>query len=421
MKTILKNAFQAVLGLVFFPIFFILCLIITPYRLILKKSGHNPNIAFGPIAIINNIHNAKALRHSDFTGARSIIFKEDRIISGNSYDIVFNLFGNGSFFKEFCNQYFCFFWVFLKFDIFFFYYNGAYLQGTLFERLEMPLYRLFGKKTIFFGYGSDIAVLSHMGPIRRCSEVMNPSLITNEQHIIDKVDYFSKYASLCVRNIQPGYVPRYDALMINFLGIDKTLFSSDSSAYVSSARADRGDTIKVVHASNHRIFKGTDEIISAVKALNEEGFKIELELIEKKPNEEVRKLLNEADIVIEQFHMSYGMFAIEGLAAGRAVISRMDWIKEDVRNRPPLNECPIFHADLTSLKDAILLLANDPELRMDLAEKSIKYVDKYHNLNSVGRDYAALVNHVWSNTPLPQHMKPIETNEKYNYHYSLEP
>jgi predicted metal-dependent TIM-barrel fold hydrolase len=63
----------------------------------------------------------------------------------------------------------------------------------------------------------------------------------------------------------------------------------------------RNGPVKVMHTPNHRGFKGTEFLIQAVDELREEGLQIELVLLEKVPNSRVRDLMQEVDILAEQF------------------------------------------------------------------------------------------------------------------------
>lgn len=58
--------------------------------------------------------------------------------------------------------------------------------------------------------------------------------------------------------------------------------------------------VVVVHAPNHRHIKGTDRLIEVVEQLRGEGLGVRLELLEKRPNSEVRTAVQAGDIVAER-------------------------------------------------------------------------------------------------------------------------
>ncbi len=48
------------------------------------------------------------------------------------------------------------------------------------------------------------------------------------------------------------------------------------------------------------------------------------------------------DIVAEQFLGGYALFAIEGMSAGKPVLSNISWMADDLREE--LGDCPIVDA-----------------------------------------------------------------------------
>ena len=78
------------------------------------------------------------------------------------------------------------------------------------------------------------------------------------------------------------------------------------------------EVVKITHAPNFRGFKGSEFIINAVEKLQKEGFKIELNLLEKLKNHEVKKILqDETDILVEQIIFTgHALNGLEGMACG---------------------------------------------------------------------------------------------------------
>lgn len=58
--------------------------------------------------------------------------------------------------------------------------------------------------------------------------------------------------------------------------------------------------VESIHTPNHRGFKGTEFLIKAVQELKDEGYKLELILLENKKNAEVLSIMQTADILAEQ-------------------------------------------------------------------------------------------------------------------------
>ena len=142
-----------------------------------------------------------------------------------------------------------------------------------------------------------------------------------------RVDHLSRHADAIVRNINPGYLPRWDVLWPNQFAIDVEAWAPAGE----KGRADgRDGEVVVVHAPNHRALKGTEHVIAAVETLRGEGLQVRLDLLERRPNEEVRAALHGADILAEQFLAAYAMLAVEGLACGTPVMAHLSFLPSEV-------------------------------------------------------------------------------------------
>ena len=101
-----------------------------------------------------------------------------------------------------------------------------------------------------------------------------------------------------------------------------------------------------------------------------------LELIERRPNSEVRDAITRADIVADQFIAGYALFAVEGMAASRPVLSALSWMPADVRADLDARGLPIVDADLETIEPALRRLIADPQLRRTLGEAGRRFVSK---------------------------------------------
>lgn len=90
----------------------------------------------------------------------------------------------------------------------------------------------------------------------------------------------------------------------------------------ATPRARRAGPLRLVHAPSRRGFKGTDVVLAAIEMLRARGMAAEFTVLEHLPHAEFLARLADADILVDQVH-SYGagMAALEGLAAGKVVIS----------------------------------------------------------------------------------------------------
>ena len=214
-----------------------------------------------------------------------------------------------------------------------------------------------------------------------------------------RVDHLSRYADVIVRNINPGYLPRWDVLWPNQFAIDVETWVP----VAAKGRANgRDGEVVVLHAPNHRTLKGTEQVIAAVETLKREGLQVRLELLERKPNEEVRRALQHADILAEQFLAAYAMLAVEGLASGVPVMAHLSFLPRDLRDHPAVLECPIVDTSLGTLTDNLRRLVTDPDLRLRLGRESREFAVRRHSYEALGRMWEAIVTAAWHGEHVPK-------------------
>ena len=81
----------------------------------------------------------------------------------------------------------------------------------------------------------------------------------------------------------------------------------------------------IVHAPNHRNLKGTEFLLRAAERLQSRGVAFKLQLVERVAHDEATQIYRQADIIADQFRGgTYGVFALEGMALGKPVLSYLD-------------------------------------------------------------------------------------------------
>ncbi len=131
---------------------------------------------------------------------------------------------------------------------------------------------------------------------------------------------------------------------------------------------------------------------------------MKLDLLEGRPNEEVKAAVLACDVVADQFIAGYALFAIEGMSAGKPVMSALGWMPEDLRSSPALRACPIVDTDTASLAANLRALVEDPSRRAELGLAGRQFVLDYHAYEPVARNWAAIIEHVWCGSPLPSEL-----------------
>ena len=289
--------------------------------------------------------------------------------------------------------------------MFFAYFDGGYLAGTALRSLECPLLRVAGKKLVLFPYGGDIAVVGELGVAEEALLRDYPELVATSEAKRRRVLHLCRWADLVVRNYQYGFLPRFDVVWPTQIAIDTDQWAPATEQPNSK---EPPDEVVVVHAPNHRHIKGTQHLINAVENLRAEGVRVKLDLLERRPNAEVRQAMRSADIVADQFIAGYALFAIEGMSAGKPVMSALSWMPSEVRWSPGLSRCPIVDTDLDNLEANLRALVVDRDRRDDLGRAGREFVREYHSYEAVGRTWRTLIDHLWSGAPLPDELKSPE-------------
>jgi glycosyltransferase involved in cell wall biosynthesis len=293
-------------------------------------------------------------------------------------------------------EYSPFLWTLKHADVYFRFLDWGYLAATPWKRLELPLLRLAGKKVIASPFGSDTAMPGHLGPAEAAVLADYPMFIEQADATRSRVEHFARWADLVIENMQYGFMPRADVLWPTQLGIDIDAWDSPPG----SDNDGRNGEVVVLHAPNHRRIKGTEELLAAVEGLREEGLDVRVDLLEGRPNQEIRQAMRDCDMVAEQFLVGYGMFAVEGMAAGRPVLSNIGALPDHVRATPAIAECPIVDTATEEIADRIRELALDPQRRREIGRTSRQFAVEHHSYEAVAAAMTQLLEVVWDDAPL---------------------
>jgi glycosyltransferase involved in cell wall biosynthesis len=361
-----------------------------------RRAGLRPRVVWGPEPLINLKYWSAGLRSVGLDSATLV--RDAYVINSRAdFDRVIADFGPPpGLFAPF-REPLAFAWALRHADVFVTSFSGGFLSATRLRDLEARLLRLAGKKLVVFPYGSDIAVAGHLGPIEQAMAVDYPGLIAAAGDIRARVDWFCDNADVVVRTLQPGYLPRHDVLWPSVLAIDTDRFAPPAA---ERGRGDgRNGEVVVVHAPNHRELKGTAEVIAAVEALRGEGLDVRLELLERRPNDEVRAALRRGDVLVDQLLCGFGMFAVEGLACGIPVVSCLRWMAPELLEHPSIATSPIVDAATDDVVDRLRELVTDPARRLALGRAGRDYVLRWNSYGSIGRTWAAIVEAAWDGRP----------------------
>lgn len=128
--------------------------------------------------------------------------------------------------------------------------------------------------------------------------------------------------------------------------------------------------IRILHAPSDPQVKRTDLVLAAMDTLREKGYRFEFTLLKDSPNSLVLEHLQNADIVIDQPNILFGVLLREAMSAGTVVAGIPDFTgQEHLRSAPvvPFTTAP------GQLAEALEPLLRDPKKIDDLKKKSLDY------------------------------------------------
>ena len=242
-------------------------------------------------------------------------------------------------------------------------------------QLYYPVLKLFGKKIITAFLGSDVrywyafaeemrsyGVYEEMSPFFEYARTRSGGSYWDKQRTVRVAEKYSDIIVSCSDSgqlqIQPyirGHVP-----------LDLSEFRFNVPGRIKPL---------ILHAPSVPEAKGTNVVLNAIKELQEEGLEFEFRLIEKMPHKELRNLLTEADIVIDELYSAtIGGLSSEAMATGNVVLVRY---MAEYSKVPP--GCPAVNTTIFTLKENLRRVILNVEERKDLANRGRVFVETYND------------------------------------------
>lgn len=151
----------------------------------------------------------------------------------------------------------------------------------------------------------------------------------------------------------------------------------DIDAWASTTPLLERERPVVVHIPSQRTppIKGTQFIDPVLRELHDEGV-IEYVAPAGMTHHELQRLVKESDVVVDQLLFgSYGVAAVEAMAAGRVTVGRMN---DAVRGR--MTECPTFlEATPETLREVVASIRDRRDELRRVAERNLDYVRTWHD------------------------------------------
>ena len=384
------------------------------FRVLTRRERHRPQpekprLFWGTIPMINMKYHSQAMRRLDYESS-TVVAHIYPIHSREDYDVLTAELVDSvplakhlpELARKLIEPYVTFAWALRNFDVFTIYSSGTILRRTPLRYRELQLLHGAGKKVVLLAYGADVQVMSRIHNLlykhalcmdypdftRREAETLRDMeyCVANSDHVMSGVDWVD-------------YMPRWDSLNAGHFAIDTAQWTPAPE----SAEREPHQPVVIFHAPNHRELKGTRFLIAACEELKAEGEPIELRLVERVPNTEIRRQLAEADIVADQFIIGwYALFAIEAMAMGKPVLC---YLRPDLVELYTLfsfaGECPLVNTPVLEIKERLRELVHDAPRRRELGLAGRRYVEDNHSLEAVGAMFDGIYGSVWPERDAP--------------------
>lgn len=255
-----------------------------------------------------------------------------------------------------------------KWDVFHFHFGRTLIPP---HNFELPLYRALGKTLVFHYHGCDVRNRAHMLATHAhatCTEC-DPFCIPKRQKRI--LAEAAKYA-------QAEIVSTPDLLESapNAEQVHVAVWLPDYTPV-----AFRETPKLVLHAPTNRGIKGTPYVERAFEALRPKFPGVEFRVVEKLPWIELRALMEQCDVFVDQLQMGwYGMVSAEAMALGKPTLA---YIRGDFE--PRMAEAPVVRTSIATLAADLETLLRDAPRRRALGEQGRAYVERAHDAHVIAK------------------------------------
>ncbi|HEV3262031.1 MAG TPA: hypothetical protein VG013_34590 [Gemmataceae bacterium] len=277
-------------------------------------------------------------------------------------------------------------WACLRYQRFHFFCDHGLLQhtGTGFNPAELRFLHTLGKELFFWTYGADVRTQERtriLGEFNCCLECPNPgrACICNDKAGQENMARLHEYATAV---FAMGDMLEYTPGSRNDLFYWPLDLLADQGRRYLPRYPPAGATapVRVVHAPNHRRFKGTRYLLAAVDRLRRQGLPVELRLVEGVPNREALEVYRTADVIFDQCLIGFhGYFALEAMAMGKPV---MAYIRDPARYLLHPEECPLINTPADRVEAVLRELVTDRPLLHRLGRQGRQYVEKYFSVTA---------------------------------------
>ena len=281
---------------------------------------------------------------------------------------------------------FCFLaWALFRFDVFIFLYGCTFTD----TEIELKLLRAFKKKIIFINCGADIRPpymdgvhFSH-GDINEFAQVIRKLTKRSKCRAMRN----QKYSDYIVA--QPSNAHFYEDKIINYFSIGVPMPTVKSGCVEN-----KSTKIRIVHSPSNPMVKGSEIIEGVLQEFIDKGVSIEYIRLQGVRNEEVLKVLENCDFIVDQLYsdIPLAIFGAEAACFGKPCIIS-GYLAGEVNNYISQNDLPpSLYVRPEQLRESIEKLVEDKAHRNDLGLRAQEFVSQRWTSKAVAERYLKLLN-----------------------------
>lgn len=343
------------------------------------------DIGLGPDPLVNNVHHKKALIKQ---GYKAQTFVKHLFYISDEFDVRGDQMFKGPW-RRYIVDYYLFALCLWRYRCLYIYFNGGPLYPTPWRKIEPYLLKLAKIKIVVMPYGGDIHEATRDPNLlfKNALAADYPNHRFKRILVSERIDRWTKHADHVIGGLEwVDYLYHWDTLMLAHFSIDLSLWSNPKKTQPQEG------PLKILHAPNHRTIKGSKHYIQAVKELQDEGFDIELKILERVSNHEVKAAIEDCDMVADQCIMGwYALFAIEAMALKKPVLCHIRKDLEELYIEAGLiqkGELPLIDTHYSKIKEVLAYYCQHRNELSQIGDQSFEFVKKHHSLEYIGSIFA---------------------------------
>lgn len=262
-----------------------------------------------------------------------------------------------------------------KFDIFHFHFGNTFFPSypQMLPLWDLPVLKALGKKVFMHFHGTDIRMPSIYKKVNPYAEhLLKNSENIDETWLKDRLALFNNFCDAI-------FVSSYD--LLDFAPMAKVVPRAIDVRIWDYKPAPQNRPLKIIHTPSKGGARfGSDLVIKGMEELKKQGLEFDFVLIENVAHKELKKEIENADIVIDRLLTGEcGLVSFEAMTAGTIPVA---YISPEVAKHQP--ELPVYNVSPENFVERMSKLLQDREYIRRLARSCRDYAIAHHSKQVLG-------------------------------------